>query len=484
MNKRSLAAMILIIALMITSPGLNNAAERSISGKEKLETLKGKEETLATASNLGTSSNAAEKNQKILSLVIPQKLEIIIDPLEVDERTQVYSEKYRIKNTGKTKGILQLSKLICKPGKSRHVEVRKNQEDVHIGKEKAIYLEMVLEYEELKENLNLQSEKHLVLSQEEASYEQTLEAGEEVILSFWGEVNEYASEPWEDKDVEITVLYSWKEVPEEPEEETEEEESPEVLKTAEEAEDDGLTELEKEETEPEESLEENVEESTEKNDMKNSENSEGSEKNSENMDENSEAIKEGLEETGDSSEKLKEEPKESLEGSEGSSEETKEELKETEESSSINPTERTEESAEIPSQAEEKMDGTDREHQETDVVETDKNTEEDKEDSSAVDTGNSNEKESSSSGKLESDADKEKDMDKDRGAEGRDQKESRPEAETEIKDRDESSTPDKIENKNNEEGDSSVKAERDEHVNDVHKAEDTENLDKDETGSP
>lgn len=482
MNKRSLAAMILIIALMITSPGLNNAAERSISGKEKLETLKGKEETLATASDLGTSSNAAEKNQKILSLVIPQKLEIIIDPLEVDGRTQVYSEKYRIKNTGKTKGILQLSKLICKPGKSRHVEVRKNQEDIHVGKEKAIYLEMVLEYEELKENLNLQSEKHLVLSQEEASYEQTLEAGEEVILSFWGEVNEYASEPWEDKDVEITVLYSWKEMPEEPEEETEEEESPEVLKTAEEAEDDGLTELEKEETEPEESLEENVEESTGKNATENS--AENSEKNLENIDENSEAIEEGLEETGGGSEESKEEPKESLERSEGSSEETKEELKETEESSSINPTERTEESAEIPSQAEEKVDGTDREHQKTDAVETDKNTEEDKENSSAVDAGNSNEKESSSSGKLESDADKEKDMDKDRGTEDRDEKESRPEAETAIKDRDESSTPDKIENKSNEEGDSSLKAERDEHVNDVHKVEDTENLDKDEIGSP
>lgn len=42
-----------------------------------------------------------------MSLVIPQKLELIIDSFEIDGKTQVYSEKYDIKNAGKTIGVLQ-----------------------------------------------------------------------------------------------------------------------------------------------------------------------------------------------------------------------------------------------------------------------------------------------------------------------------------------------------------------------------------------
>ena len=143
MKKSSLTALVLIFAMAMANPGLNNAAERSIPEKEKTENAGNKRETPATPSDLeskGNSGDASEKKQNIVSLVIPQKLEVVIDPFEIDGKTQVYSEKYSVKNTGETKGVLQLTQLACKSGKSGEVKVRKNQDGIHDGEKKKIYL--------------------------------------------------------------------------------------------------------------------------------------------------------------------------------------------------------------------------------------------------------------------------------------------------------------------------------------------------------
>ena len=45
MKKRSLTALVLILAMAMASPGLNNAAERSVHEKEKTENAGNKKET-------------------------------------------------------------------------------------------------------------------------------------------------------------------------------------------------------------------------------------------------------------------------------------------------------------------------------------------------------------------------------------------------------------------------------------------------------
>ena len=364
MKKRSLTALVLILAMAMASPGLNNAAERSVHEKEKTENAGNKKETPATASDLESKVNSgdvSEKKQNIVSLVIPQKLEVVIDPFEIDGKTQVYSEKYSIKNAGETKGVLQLTQLACKSGKSGEVKVRKNQDGIHDGEKKKIYLEMVLEYEKLKDNAaeeNLksekESEKHIVLSQEDTSYEQVLEAGEEVVVYFCGEVNENASQIWENGDVEITVVYDWKEMTNESEEEIEE--ILEIPETTEETEDEEINkeddeiseehdEISEKEQEPEENGKEVGEESTGEADAEKIAVENTAEGSKESLDE----IKEGSEESNGSLEETEErieETKENVENIEEGLEETEKDLEKTEENSEKNAEEETEGTAE------------------------------------------------------------------------------------------------------------------------------------------
>ncbi len=525
MKKRSLTALVLIFAMAMANPGLNNAAERSIPEKEKTENAGNKRETPATPSDLeskGNSGDASEKKQNIVSLVIPQKLEVVIDPFEIDGKTQVYSEKYSIKNTGETKGVLQLTQLACKSGKSGEVKVRKNQDGIHDGEKKKIYLEMVLEYEKLKDNAaedeenndegaeeeetgrlengrsenktieeeNLKTEregeKHIVLSWEDTSYEQVLEAGEEAVIYFCGEVNENASQPWENGDVEITVVYDWKEMTEESEEEIEE--TLEIPETTEETEDEEINEKEQE---PEESGKEVGEESTgeadaEKIDVENT--AEGSK---ESLDE----IKEGSEESNGSLEEAEErieETRENLENIEESPEETEKDLEKTEENSEKSSEEETEgtveeekgenkENEKIPadspfgeensSETEEKTEESDHKQQEissseekedignTEDNEEKKDTEEVISNSPTVNTENKDKEESALPGVTEV----KDDTGNDAGSKAED------EAEKENDSAEEKGTKDKenhlaveTENKGNKEGASSMKAEPDE----------------------
>ncbi len=526
MKKRSLTALVLIFAMAMANPGLNNAAERSIPEKEKTENAGNKRETPATPSDLeskGNNGDASEKKQNIVSLVIPQKLEVVIDPFEIDGKTQVYSEKYSIKNTGETKGVLQLSKLACTSGKSGEVKVRKNLDRIHDGEKKKIYLEMVLESEKLKDNAaedeenndegaeeeetgrleygrsenktieeeNLkterESEKHIVLSWEDTSYEQVLEAGEEAVIYFCGEVNENASQPWENGDVEITVVYDWKEMTEESEEEIEE--TLEIPETTEETEDEEINEKEQE---PEERGKEVGEESTgeadaEKIDVENT--AEGSK---ESLDE----IKEGSEESNGSLEEAEErieETRENLENIEESPEETEKDLEKTEENSEKSSEEETEGTAEeekgenkenekIPadspfgeensSETEEKTEESDHKQQEissseekedignTEDNEEKKDTEEVISNSPTVNTENKDKEESALPGVTEV----KDDTGNDAGSKAEDEAEKENDSAEEkgTKDKEENHLAVETENKGNKEGASSMKAEPDE----------------------
>jgi len=132
------------------------------------------------------------------SLQMPQKLEVVIDPWEIDGKGQVYSDEYVIKNTGEDTGILTLSGLTCKPREKSGVIVRTDRNGLHDDKRKSIYMEIVFGTGE-----------RIALTEEGAGYETELKPGKEVSLQFAGEVNENASGSWNNEDIAVEAVYSW-----------------------------------------------------------------------------------------------------------------------------------------------------------------------------------------------------------------------------------------------------------------------------------
>ncbi len=165
----------------------------------------GKKKGELTEAELEEGSEAVEAKENCISntsemkrLQMPQKLEIVIDPWEIDGKGQIYSEQYRIRNMGEASGILTLSNLTCTPREHSGVVVRSDKADLHDNKDKSIYMEMLFNNKEM-----------VILTDEETEYQAELKAGEELTIYFKGEVNEYASKEWENGDVSVTVVYSW-----------------------------------------------------------------------------------------------------------------------------------------------------------------------------------------------------------------------------------------------------------------------------------
>ena len=131
-------------------------------------------------------------------LQIPQKLEVVIDPWEMDGKGQIYSEEYVIRNDGEMPGLLTLSNLACKVTEQNGVAVTTNPAGLHDDSEKSIYMQMIFGNGDC-----------VCLSRESSTYEAELQPGEELSVHFEGEVNENASESWREGDVAVNVVYSW-----------------------------------------------------------------------------------------------------------------------------------------------------------------------------------------------------------------------------------------------------------------------------------
>jgi len=147
-----------------------------------------------------TENLAGREAAEIVSLQIPERVRIIVDPFEIDGNGQIYSEQYVVRNVGITAGILTLSNAIRISGEGEEDEatVRTETEEMHCSWEKSIYLEMAFG-----------NGDKVVFTQEGSVYEVELEAGEELALWFAGEVNENASQPWRTGDIEVMIGYTW-----------------------------------------------------------------------------------------------------------------------------------------------------------------------------------------------------------------------------------------------------------------------------------
>lgn len=149
-----------------------------------------------------TSEKASDRQADVSHLQVPQKLHVVIDPWEMDGQGQIYSERYVIKNTGKTEGTLTLSGLACKTGGNSNVVVKDQAQGLHDEEEKSVYMEMLFGDDDKLERV--------VLSKRKSVYKVKIKPGEELPFIFSGEVNENASEGWKDGDLDVTVTYSWK----------------------------------------------------------------------------------------------------------------------------------------------------------------------------------------------------------------------------------------------------------------------------------
>lgn len=146
----------------------------------------------------GDRTSASQAKSGIKNLQIPQKLDVVIDPWEMDNKGQIYSEQYMISNVGDTAGVLTLSGLICRPREQSGVVIRTNREGLHDNGDKTIYIEMLLGNGE-----------KVVFSQESSQYQTKLEPGEKLSVCFAGEVNENALGEWKNDDISISMVYSW-----------------------------------------------------------------------------------------------------------------------------------------------------------------------------------------------------------------------------------------------------------------------------------
>ncbi len=132
-----------------------------------------------------------------VSLLVPEKLMVVLNPWELGGKPQIYSQEYVIRNCGDQAGLLKFSGLVYRGG-NENIHVRTERNGLHDGEEKAIYMELKFEEGE-----------SLVLSEEPCEYEIRLEPGGELKFWFSGELNENAGEEWQDKDVSFEIVYLW-----------------------------------------------------------------------------------------------------------------------------------------------------------------------------------------------------------------------------------------------------------------------------------
>lgn len=174
---------------------LNNLLSNFFGGKDEKEASN---ENSEKKQNIVNKKSVAQENSGLKNLQIPQKLNVVIDPWEMDQKGQVYSEQYIISNTGDVPGILTLSNLACRPREQSGVIVRTDKAGLHDSGDKSIYIEMLFGNGE-----------QIVFSQESSQYQTELKPGEELSICFAGEVNENAFGKWENNDVTVSVVYSW-----------------------------------------------------------------------------------------------------------------------------------------------------------------------------------------------------------------------------------------------------------------------------------
>lgn len=135
---------------------------------------------------------------KSMSLYLPSRMDFYIDPWGVNDRGQIYSDEYSVRNTGDRAGTLIMSKIKCCVGEQGNVIIQPDSQHLRENDQKNIYMEMLLS-----------NGDSIVMTEDEKEFRLDLDPGEEIKIRFTGEVNENSNLAWKDKDISITVTYSF-----------------------------------------------------------------------------------------------------------------------------------------------------------------------------------------------------------------------------------------------------------------------------------
>jgi len=180
-----------------TESELESLQEEESGAQSEPDTEERAEEMTEITDESGQIEKRWKAGMGLTSLLMPQKFEIVLDPWEMDGRTQIYSEQYIIKNTGDMLGTLKLTGIACETGEDVHVQ--ESNDSIHNGKDKKLYIELLVNDEE-----------RLVLMPEGTDYEIELAPDESITLEFTGEMNENTPQNWQNSDVRISVTYDWR----------------------------------------------------------------------------------------------------------------------------------------------------------------------------------------------------------------------------------------------------------------------------------
>lgn len=180
-----------------TESELESLQEEESGAQSEADTEERTEEMTEIIDESGQIEKRWKAGMGLTSLLMPQKFEIVLDPWEMDGRTQIYSEQYIIKNTGDMLGTLKLTGIACETGEDVHVQ--ESNDSIHNGKDKKLYIELLVNDEE-----------RLVLMPEGTDYEIELAPDESITLEFTGEMNENTPQNWQNSDVRISVTYDWR----------------------------------------------------------------------------------------------------------------------------------------------------------------------------------------------------------------------------------------------------------------------------------
>lgn len=186
----------LVIGLSSSSLEMTAIAAQMEDEQDPGSELSGIEEEQREADENGASDSDSDTSE-LTSLLIPEKLGVVLDPWELDGNTQIYSEEYSIQNIGETKGTLVLS-FACKPQENSGVIIKAENEGLHDDESKSLYMKMVFG-----------NGDELILSEEVSEYKVEMEPGEELSVCFQGELNENTAEPWDNGDIEVEGVYFW-----------------------------------------------------------------------------------------------------------------------------------------------------------------------------------------------------------------------------------------------------------------------------------
>lgn len=157
------------------------------------------EETEDSTENATADSDHLERKKGsdgLVSLQVPLKMNVTLNPWELDGQAQIYSHLYEICNQGDTAGTLRLYDLVC--GGNDDIIIQDSAEEIHNGNEKKVYLELIVNEKDI-----------VVLTRRSTEYTVQLKPKEEITLQFHGELNEKALREWESSDLDIMVKYQW-----------------------------------------------------------------------------------------------------------------------------------------------------------------------------------------------------------------------------------------------------------------------------------